>query len=174
MFMGTSMWFPVILVCSLSPLCSISLSNTPQIVYLFTSWWIFEIFRIIVMHVFWYWYDAYFFYSFFLILNLFILIGGWTLYNIVLVLPHINMNPPRAYTCSPSWTPLPPPSPYHPSGSSQCTSPKWCILFHWTSTQAWNCCSVDNSSFPKWSHWSTTLPHPQHVKVPVAPFSLQH
>ena len=24
----------------------------------------------------------------------------------------------------PSWTPLPPPSPYHPSGSSQCTSPK--------------------------------------------------
>ena len=25
------------------------------------------------------------------------------------------------YTCSPSWTPLPPPSLYHPSGSSQCT-----------------------------------------------------
>ena len=24
----------------------------------------------------------------------------------------------------PSWTPLPPPSPHHPSGSSQCTSPK--------------------------------------------------
>ena len=46
------------------------------------------------------------------------------LYNIVLVLPYINMNPPRVYTCSPSWTLLPPPSPYHPSGSSQCTSPK--------------------------------------------------
>ena len=30
----------------------------------------------------------------------------------------------RAYTCSPSWTPLPTPSPYHPSGSSQCTSPE--------------------------------------------------
>ena len=28
------------------------------------------------------------------------------------------------HTCSPSWTLLPPPSPYHPSGSSQCTSPK--------------------------------------------------
>ena len=28
------------------------------------------------------------------------------------------------YTYSPSWTLLPPPSPYHPSGSSQCTSPK--------------------------------------------------
>ena len=34
------------------------------------------------------------------------------------------MNPPRVYTCSPSWTPHPPPSLYHPSGSSQCTSPK--------------------------------------------------
>ena len=46
------------------------------------------------------------------------------LYNIVLVLPYINMNPPQVYTWSPSWTPLPPPSLYHPSGSSQCTSPK--------------------------------------------------
>ena len=46
------------------------------------------------------------------------------LYNIVLVLPYINMHLPRVYTCSPSWTPLPPPSPHHPSGSSQCTSPK--------------------------------------------------
>ena len=41
-----------------------------------------------------------------------------------MVLPYINMNPPQVYTCSPSWTLLPPPSPYHPSGSSQCTSPK--------------------------------------------------
>ena len=46
------------------------------------------------------------------------------LYNIVLVLLYINMNPPQVYTCSPSWTPLPPRSPYHPSGSSQCTSPE--------------------------------------------------
>ena len=28
------------------------------------------------------------------------------------------------YTCSSYWIPLPPSSPYHPSGSSQCTSPK--------------------------------------------------
>ena len=48
----------------------------------------------------------------------------YLLYNIVLVLPYINMNPSWVYTCSPSWTPLSPPSPYHPSGSSQCTSPK--------------------------------------------------
>ena len=46
------------------------------------------------------------------------------LYNIVLVLPNIEMSPPQVYMCSPSRTLLPPPSPYHPSGSSQCTSPK--------------------------------------------------
>ena len=41
-----------------------------------------------------------------------------------MVLPYISMNLPQVYMCSPSWTPLPPPSPYHPSGSSQRTSPK--------------------------------------------------
>ena len=41
-----------------------------------------------------------------------------------MVLPYINMHLPWVYACSPSWTALPPPSPYHPSGSSQCTSPK--------------------------------------------------
>ena len=34
------------------------------------------------------------------------------------------MNLPRVYMSSQSWTLLPPPSPYHLSGSSQCTSPK--------------------------------------------------
>ena len=34
------------------------------------------------------------------------------------------MNPPQVYMCSPSWTLLLPPTPYHSSGSSQCTSPK--------------------------------------------------
>ena len=42
----------------------------------------------------------------------------------MLVLPNIEINLPQVYMCSPSWTLLPPPSPYHPSGSSQCTSPK--------------------------------------------------
>ena len=46
------------------------------------------------------------------------------LYIIVLVLPNIKMNTPQVYMCSPFWTLLPPPSPYHPSGLSQCTSPK--------------------------------------------------
>ena len=42
------------------------------------------------------------------------------------------MNPPQVYMCSPSWTLLPLPSPYHPPGSSQCTSPKqsW-VSFGW-------------------------------------------
>ena len=45
-------------------------------------------------------------------------------YIIALVLPNIKMNPPQVYMCSPSWTFLPPPSPYQLSGSSQCASPK--------------------------------------------------
>ena len=44
--------------------------------------------------------------------------------NTVLVLPYIDLNPPRVYMRSQTWTFLPPPSPWHPSGSSPCTSPK--------------------------------------------------
>ena len=46
------------------------------------------------------------------------------LYNIVWVVPYIDMNPPWVYMCSPFWTPLPPPFPSHPSGPSQSTSPE--------------------------------------------------
>ena len=74
---------------------------------------------------------TFFFFSFFFLSLLFnYFYYYFLLYNIVLVLPYININPPREYTCSQSWTPLPPPSLYHPSGSSQCTSPKhpvYCI-----------------------------------------------
>ena len=38
------------------------------------------------------------------------------------VLPYIDMNQPWIYMCSPSQSPLPPPSPPDPSGSFQCTS----------------------------------------------------
>ena len=62
-----------------------------------------------------------FFYLFFNFLKFYFI---FKLYNIVLVLPNIEMNLPQVYLCSPSWTLLPPPSPYPPSGSSQCTSPK--------------------------------------------------
>ena len=41
-----------------------------------------------------------------------------------MVLPYIDMNLPWVDMCSPSWTSLPSPSPFHPSGSSQCTSPE--------------------------------------------------
>ena len=58
------------------------------------------------------------------------------LYIIVLVLPNIKMNPPQVYMCSPSWTLLPPPSPFHPSGSSQCTSPKHAFFTSWATRKA--------------------------------------
>ena len=61
---------------------------------------------------------------FFLSLFIYLFYFIFKLYIIVLVLPNIKMNPPQVYMCSPSWTLLPPPSPYHPSGSSQCTSTK--------------------------------------------------
>ena len=64
------------------------------------------------------------FFKFNLLFFLFLILFYFKLYNIVLVLPNIKMNPPQIYLCSPSWTLLPPPSPYHPSGLSQCTSPK--------------------------------------------------
>ena len=56
-------------------------------------------------------------------LFLFFLNFIFKLYIIVLVLPNIKMNPSQVYMRSPSCTLLPPPSPYHSSGSSQCTSP---------------------------------------------------
>ena len=47
---------------------------------------------------------------------------SWRLITILWwVLPYIDMNQPQVYKCPPSWTPLPSPSPLHPSGSSQCT-----------------------------------------------------
>ena len=45
-------------------------------------------------------------------------------------LPYIDMNQPWMYMCPPSWNPLNPPSPSHPSESSQCTGlerPVWCV-----------------------------------------------
>ena len=68
---------------------------------------------------FWDLFKHFFFFLLFIYLFIFIL-----LYNTVLVSPYIDMNPPWVYVSSQSWTPLPPLSPYHPSGSPQCTSPK--------------------------------------------------
>ena len=45
--------------------------------------------------------------TFLFFFHLFLLVGGWLLYNIVVV----DMNQPWIYMCSPCWSPLPPPSP---------------------------------------------------------------
>ena len=69
--------------------------------------------------------DDFFFLNFFIII-IFVALCFlfFLLCNTVLVLAYTDMNPPRVYMSSQSWNPLPPPSPYHLSGSSQCTIPK--------------------------------------------------
>ena len=71
-------------------------------------------------------------------------------------LPYIDMNQPWIYMCSPSRSPLPPPSPSHPSGSSQCTSPEhlshasnldWLSVSHLI-VYLFQCCSL-RSSHPR-------------------------
>ena len=81
------------------------------------------------------------------------------LYNIVLVLPYINMNPPRVYTCSQSWTPFLPPTslpipslwviPVHQPQAS-------CIL-HWTWT---------GDSFLIWYYTCFNAIFPNHPPLP--------
>ena len=80
------------------------------------------------------------------------------------ILPYIHMNQPRVYMCSPFWPSLPPPSRYHPSGSSQCTSPQHpvsCIELDWWSISHM-IIYVFQCHFLKWSR-----PHllPQSPKV---------
>ena len=58
----------------------------------------------------------------FFLLNFILFYFFLILFLIFLFLIILKKNPPQVYMCSPSWTLLPPPSPYHPSGSSQCTS----------------------------------------------------
>ena len=64
-----------------------------------------------VMLIFFFFFSLSFFFFFFLFFFIF------KLYITVLDLPNIKINPPQVYMCSPSWTLLPPPSPFHPSGS---------------------------------------------------------
>ena len=64
-------------------------------------------------------------------------------------MPYININLPWVYTCSQSWTSPPqPPSPYHPSGSSQCTSPK--LPVSWSSPEFEP--SPSDSRAPEFNH----------------------
>ena len=56
------------------------------------------------------------------------LFNFFLIYNIVLVLPYINMNLPWVYTCSPSWTPLHLPPHTIPLGHPSAPAPS--ILYH--------------------------------------------
>ena len=62
--------------------------------------------------------------SFFLNLFIYFNLRLITLQYCSVFLPYIDMNEPWIYMCSPSRSPLPPPSPSHSSGSSQHTSPE--------------------------------------------------
>ena len=89
---------------------------------------------------------------YFFIIYLFIFIIIILLYNIILVLPYINMNPPRVYTCSPSWTPLPPQT--IPLGHPGAPAPS--TLYHALNLD-WRFVShmilyMFQCHFPKWSH----------------------
>ena len=70
------------------------------------------------------------------------------------------MNPPQVYPCSPSWTLLPPPSPYPPSGSAQCTRlfcPSWSPRVCSDSGPASRWC------YPNISSSVTHFSHPQSI-----------
>ena len=62
------------------------------------------------------------------------------------------MNPPQVYMCSPSWTLLPPPSPYHPSDSFETP---WTVA----------CQSSLSMGFPRQEYWSG-LPFPSPEDLP--------
>ena len=83
--------------------------NVTDIVYIVKLWKLFCCF--LLFSTFQFFFNEYgvLSYFFFFCKNLFYLFI-FLLYNIVLVLPYINMNLPRVYTCSPTWTPLPVPS----------------------------------------------------------------
>ena len=74
------------------------------------------------------------------------------------------MNQPWVYMCPPSWTPLPPPSPSHPSGSFQCTSPEH--LSH-ASNLDWRSISHMVIYMFQWYSLRSSHPHllPQSPKV---------
>ena len=77
---------------------------------------------------------------------------------------HFDTNQPWIYMCSPSRSPLPPPSPSHPSGSSQCTRPEH--LSHASNLGWWSVSPMIVYLFQCYSV-RTSHPHllPQSAKV---------
>ena len=74
-------------------------------------------------------------------------------------LPYINMNPPRVYMCSPSWTPFPSPSLYHHFGCPSAPAPS---IQYCASNLDWQLVScilyMFQCHYPKSSH-PLPLPH---------------
>ena len=77
-----------------------------------------------------------------------------------MVLPYIDMNQPWVYMCSPSWNPFPPPSPSHPSGSSQCSSSEHpCTSASFASNLDWR--SVSHMIVYMFQWYSLKSSHPR-------------
>ena len=79
-----------------------------------------------------------------------------------MVLPYINMNPPRMYTCSPSWNSLPPPSLYYPSGHPSAPAPS--ILYPASNLDWWCVSYMILYMFQCHSPKSSPLPSPTESK----------
>ena len=96
---------------------------------------------------------------------IFIFLFNWRLITILwCFLPHTDMNQPQVYMCPLSWSPLPPPSPSHPSSLSQCTGLE--CPFHASNL---DCSSISNMviyMFQCYSLKSSHAPHfPQSPKL---------
>ena len=84
------------------------------------------------------------------------------LYNIVLVLPNIEMNPPQVYPRSPSWTLLPPPSTTLPLGRPSAPAPS---IQHHASNLDWRL--VSYMILYMFQCYSPKSPHP--LPLPQSP-----
>ena len=85
------------------------------------------------------------------------------LYNIVLVLLNIEMNPPQVYPCSPSWTLLPPHTlplghPSAPAPSIQYRASNRLILIYISLTAFFSCAYLVFVCLFWWSICSNVLP----------------
>ena len=108
--------------------------------------------------------------------NLFILNGRYLLYNIVVVLPYIDMNQPWVYVCSPSCVPLLPPSPPHPSGHP--STPVLSTLSHASNLDWWSVSHMIIYMFLCYSLKSSHLPlfpqSPKDCSIHLCLFAVSH
>ena len=82
------------------------------------------------------------------------------LYNIVFVLPYIDMNLLRVYLCSPSWIPFPTSIPSHPIPLGHASAPALSNLSH-AYNQDWQ--SVSHMIIYTFQCYSLRSSHPHHL-----------